>query len=48
MGRTPLHYAGGKHDGGFLYELIKNAGADEKIKDIVSIRDKSSKMINNI
>ena len=36
MGRTPLHYAGGHHDAGYMYELLKTAGADETIKDIVS------------
>ncbi|CAG2230551.1 unnamed protein product [Mytilus edulis] len=34
MGRTPFHYAGGKHDGGHMYELLKEAGGDETIKDI--------------
>ncbi|CAC5401923.1 unnamed protein product [Mytilus coruscus] len=34
MGRTPFHYAGGKHDGGHMYELLKEAGGDESIKDI--------------
>lgn len=34
MGRTALHYAGGRHDGGHIYEILKNAGADENIKDI--------------
>lgn len=38
MGRTPFHYAGGKHDGGHMYELLKEAGGDETIKDIVSLQ----------
>lgn len=38
MGRTSLHYAAGKHDGGHLYELLITAGADETVKDIVRKR----------
>lgn len=36
MGRTALHHAAGRRDGGQLYKLLTDAGADEHVKDIVS------------
>ncbi|KAJ8313919.1 hypothetical protein KUTeg_008480 [Tegillarca granosa] len=34
MDRTPLHYAGGSHDAGNLYEELIKAGADNTITDL--------------
>ena len=36
MGRTALHYAGGRSDAGHYYRILTDAGADEEIKDLVS------------
>ncbi|VDO53758.1 unnamed protein product [Onchocerca flexuosa] len=31
--RTPLHYAAALSDDGYLYKMMRNAGADSKIRD---------------
>ena len=35
MGRTALHYAAGRRDGGQFYKLLTDAGAADDIKDLV-------------
>ncbi len=37
MGRTPLHFASIHPNGKFLYRMMVNLGADEKIEDEVSV-----------
>ena len=39
MGRTALHYAGGRSDAGHYYRILTDAGADEEIKDLVCHRE---------
>lgn len=34
MGRTALHHAAGRRDGGHFYKLLTEAGADEDVKDV--------------
>ncbi|XP_045170494.2 uncharacterized protein LOC123532938 [Mercenaria mercenaria] len=34
MGRTALHYAAGRRDGGHLYKILTDAGATDDVKDI--------------
>lgn len=36
MGRTALHHAAGRRDGGHLYQLLTDAGAEDDIQDLVS------------
>lgn len=36
MGRTALHYAAALKDDSVLYNLLKDAGADEAAADLVS------------
>lgn len=36
MGRTALHYAAAMADEGKLYNILKEAGADETVTDLVS------------
>ncbi|XP_052810541.1 caldesmon-like [Mya arenaria] len=43
MGRTALHYAAGRRDGGHLYEVLVNAGAEDDAQDI---NQKTPKEIN--
>ena len=35
MGRTALHYAAGRRDGGQFYKLLTDAGATDDVKDLV-------------
>lgn len=40
MGRTALHHAAGRRDGGHLYKILTDAGADEEATDINGLTPK--------